>query len=156
MAEQRFAFEDFVPGRSFALGPKEVMAEEIIAFAGEFDPQPMHLSQEAGAASILGGLSASGWHSACMLMRMMIDSYLLDAASEGSPGIDTMEWKRPVLAGDVLSGQSAVVSARPLRSRAGIGIVKFRHELRNQRGETVLVSENSIMFRMARPSEHAA
>lgn len=143
----RLYFEDFEPGRTFPLGPKTVDAEEIVAFATEFDPQPMHLSEEAGKASILGGLSASGWHTSAMLMRMMIDAYLLSSVSEGAPGIDVMEWKKPVLAGDTLSGRSTVTAARILRSRPHIGIATFRHELENQRDERVLVSENSIMFR---------
>ncbi len=153
MSDQTLAYEDFHPSRRFALGPVTVSAEEIIEFAREFDPQPMHIDEAAGRASILGGLAASGWHTSAMLMRMMIDSYLLNSLSEGAPGIDIMEWRRPVLAGDTLSGHSTVLEARALRSRPGIGIVKFRHELENQRGELVCVSENPIMFRMAAPPQ---
>lgn len=156
MTAQPFAYEDFQPGRVFPLGPKVVTAEEIIAFASAYDPQPMHLDEEAGRNSILGGLSASGWHTSAMVMRMMIDSYLLAALSEGAPGIEMMEWKRPVLAGDTLSGRSVVLEARSMRSRPGIGIVKFRHEAENQHGDIVCVSENFIMFRMRAGSEAAA
>lgn len=141
-------FEDFSPGRVFALGPQTMTAEAIIAFAREFDPQPMHLSEEAGHASILGGLAASGWHTSSVVMRMIIDSYLRASASEGAPGVDLMEWKRPVLAGDTLSGRSTVLETRPLRTRPGIGIVKFRHEVDNQRGEPVCRSENFNILRM--------
>lgn len=148
MSAEKLSFEDFQPGRRFALGPKLVIAEEIIEFASEFDPQPMHLDEAAGRASILGGLAASGWHTSSMFMRMMADSYLLNALAEGAPGIDLMEWRKPVLAGDTLSGHSIVLEARPLRSRPGIGIVKFRHEVENQRGELVCLSENSTMFGM--------
>lgn len=156
MTVPRYHFEDFVPGRVFPLGPQTVTADAIIAFAAEFDPQPMHLSEEAGRASILGGLAASGWHTSSIVMRMMIDSYLLASASEGAPGIDLMEWKRPVLAGDTLSGRSTVLEARSLRTRPGIGVVKFRHEAENQRGELVCRSENSIMFRMRNVAEVSA
>lgn len=149
MTERKLAFEDLPEGRTLPLGPKLVTAEEIIEFAREFDPQPMHLDEDAGRASILGGLAASGWHTCAMMMRMMIDSYMLASESEGSPGIETMEWKKPVLAGDVLKGRSTVLESRPLRSRPGIGIVRFRHELFNQRDELVCLSENPIMFRMA-------
>lgn len=148
MPSLKLHFEDFHVGRVFELGPKIVDAAEIIEFATEFDPQPMHLSEQAGKASILGGLSASGWHTSSMFMRMMIDSYLLSSVSEGAPGIDVMEWKKPVLAGDTLKGRSTVTAARTMRSRPHIGIVTFRHELENQRGETVLHSENAIMFRI--------
>ncbi|NKJ72488.1 enoyl-CoA hydratase [Rhizobium leguminosarum bv. viciae] len=148
MSAEKLSFEDFRPGCRFALGPKLVIAEEIIEFAREFDPQPMHLDEAAGRASILGGLAASGWHTSSMFMRMMADSYLLNALAEGAPGIDLMEWRKPVLAGDTLLGHSTVLESRPMRSRPGIGIVKFRHEVENQRGQLVLVSENSVMLRM--------
>ncbi len=141
-------FEDLSPGIEFPLGPKSVSTDEIIAFAMEFDAQPMHLDAEAGRKSILGGLAASGWHTCAMMMRMMIDSYLLRMAAEGAPGIDFVKWKKPVLAGDVLAGETRVLDRRELKSRPGIGIVSFRHELRNQNGETVLESENPIMLRL--------
>tara|TARA_R110002020_G_scaffold199610_1_gene401101 strand:+ start:1643 stop:2116 length:474 start_codon:yes stop_codon:yes gene_type:complete len=146
-------FEDLDPGLVFPLGPKHVSAEEIVAFAMEFDAQPMHLDAEAGRNSILGGLAASGWHTCSMMMRMMTDSYLLRMAAEGAPGIDYVKWKKPVLAGDVLAGESRVLDSRQSKSRPGIGIVSFRHELRNQRGETVLESENPIMLRLRSPED---
>jgi acyl dehydratase len=139
--------EDFTPGRVFPLASQTMTAEAIIEFASEFDPQPMHLDEEAGRASILGGLSASGWHTASVFMRMMYDGWLSGAASEGSPGIEFMEWKKPVLAGDTLSGRSTVLEARPLRSRPGIGMVTFLHEVMNQRGEVVMRGENPVMIR---------
>lgn len=149
----KLSYEDFQPGREFALGPKHVTAAEIIEFATEFDPQPMHLDEEAGRASILGGLAASGWHTSSMFMRMMCDSYLLNSESEGAPGIDFMDWKKPVLAEDTLSGRSIVLEVRAMRSRPGIGIVKFRHEVENQKGEIVCLGENSTMIRMRAGAE---
>lgn len=148
-------FEDFTPGRVLPLAVQQVSAAAIVEFAAEFDPQPMHLDEEAGKASILGGLAASGWHTASLFMRMMYDGWLSGSASEGSPGVDFMEWKKPVLAGDMLSGQSTVLEARPLRSRPGIGIVRFLHEVTNQKGEVVMRGENPIMFR-TRSGEVAA
>jgi acyl dehydratase len=156
MSEEKLTYEDFWPGRIFPLGPKKVTAEEIIEFATEFDPQPMHLDEAAGRKSVLGGLAASGWHTCAMLMRMMADSYLLASHAEGAPGIDFIDWKKPVLAGDALSGASVVLEARPMRSRPGIGIVKFRHELKNQRGEIVCAGENSVMLKMRMQPETAA
>ncbi|MBB3423651.1 MULTISPECIES: MaoC family dehydratase [Rhizobium] len=152
----KFVYEDFQPGREFPLGPKHVTAGEIIEFAREFDPQPMHLDEEAGRASILGGLAASGWHTSAVFMRMMCDSYLLATDAQGAPGIDFMEWKKPVLADDTLSGRSIVVEARPMRSRPGIGIVRFRHEVENQRGELVCLGENAVMIRMRSVAEVSA
>ena len=156
MAEKRYSYEDFTVGRAFSLGPRHVTAEEIIDFAREFDPQPMHLSEEEGKASILGGLSASGWHTSGMMMRMLTDSFLLDSTSQGSPGIDWMEWRNPVLAGDTLSGHTTVLEARPLKSRPGIGLIRFRHEILNQSGAPVCVGENVIMMGMRNPVETAA
>jgi acyl dehydratase len=151
-----YAYEDFTPGRIFPLGPKQVTAEEIVEFATEFDPQPMHMDEAAGRDSILGGLAASGWHTSSMIMRMMADAYVLDTLAEGAPGIDVMEWKKPVLAGDTLSGRSIVLEARAMRSRPGLGMVKFRHEAVNQHGELVAALEHSIMIRMRQPVEVTA
>ncbi|WP_137155768.1 MaoC family dehydratase [Rhizobium sp. FKL33] len=148
MSEIAYWWEDMTPGRRFDLGSKTMTADEIVEFAQEFDPQPFHLSVEAGEASILGGLSASGWHSCAMFMRLYYDNLLHFSSSEGSPGIDFVEWRKPVLAGDTLTGVAEVLETRPLKSRPGIGLVKLRHEVRNQRGELVMAMENPGLFRM--------
>ena len=124
-------------------------AQDIVAFAREYDPQPMHLDAAAGRRSILGGLAASGWHTSAVMMRMLYEAYLHDAASEGSPGIERMEWKRPVLAGDTLGGHCIVTEARISRSRPTIGILKLHAEVTNQRGETVAVCDYANMLRRA-------
>ncbi len=80
-----YAYEDFSVGREFPLGPQSISAAQIIEFASEFDPQPMHLSEEAGRQSILGGLAASGWHTCALLMRMMAESYISDSDIAGQP-----------------------------------------------------------------------
>ncbi len=142
----KYSFDDFAPGRSFPLGPKTVTAEEIIEFAMEFDPQPMHLSEEAGKASILGGLAASGWHTCGMLMRMTVDSYIGQSSAHAGLGVDFVEWKKPVLAGDTLTGSSTVVERRVSKSRPDCGVVKLRHELQNQHGDTVCIVELNAML----------
>ena len=146
MTAKTWAFEDFEVGGTIALGDKTVTAGEIVEFASEFDAQPMHLDEEAGKASILGGLAASGWHTCCMFMRMMSDGYLRDSTSQGSPGRDYVRWKKPVLAGDRLSGRSIVLDKRASRSKPGLGFVTVRSELLNQRGEVVLELQNTGMF----------
>lgn len=146
MTARKWAFEDFEIGATLELGSKTVTAEEIIGFASEFDPQPMHLDAEAGKASILGGLAASGWHSCCIFMRMMCDAYLLDSTSQGAPGVEYVRWKKPVLAGDTLTGTSTVTAKRESRSRPELGFVTCRHQLSNQRGEIVVELENTGMF----------
>ena len=113
-----WAYEDFVEGASIDLGTKLVTAAEIIEFASEFDPQPMHLDEAAGKASILGGLAASGWHTCAMFMRMLCDAFLLDSTSQGAPGIDQVKWKRPVLAGDTLTGSDHGAGQAPVEVAA--------------------------------------
>jgi acyl dehydratase len=149
MTDALRTFEDFTPGRRFEFAERELSAEEIVAFAREFDPQPMHLDEKAGRASILGGLAASGWHTSAVMMRMLYEAYIRGSTSEGSPGVDLMEWKRPVLAGDTLGGHCVVLDARVSRSRPELGIVRFRAEVTNQRGEIVAVCEYINMMRRA-------
>jgi acyl dehydratase len=146
MTGKTWAFEDFIEGSEIDLGAKDVTAEEIVEFAGEFDPQPMHLDEAAGRASILGGLSASGWHTCAIYMRLLCDAFLVDSTSQGAPGIDRIKWRKPVLAGDRLTGRAVVLSRRESRSRPSIGLVAFRSELFNQRGEAVFELENTVMF----------
>jgi len=145
---EKYTFESFTPGTRFDLGPHTISAQEIIDFAAEFDAQPMHLEETAGKASLLGGLAASGWQTSAILMRMICDAFLLETASQGAPGVDFAQWKSPVLAGDTLRGHCEVLAARPLASRPGIGLVKFRHELFNQRDQLVLACENPIFVRL--------
>lgn len=147
-SEIRYWFEDLTPGRVFQYPSRTVTAEEIIHFAREFDPQPFHLDEEAGKASILGGLAASGWHTCSMVMRMYFDTLLRWSSSEGAPGVDVIEWRKPVLAGDTLTGETTIMEARPLKSRPGIGLVRLSHTISNQRGEIVMSMDNPGMFRM--------
>lgn len=146
-----YAYEDFHEGRVFPLGPLEITAEEIVAFAAEFDPQPMHLDEEAGKASILGGLAASGWHMTALMMKMLTASFILDSTSEGAPGVDFVQWKRPLIAGDTIHGTATVVSRRRSASRAGLGFVCMRYNIDNQRGERVMTSSNTGMMRLRNP-----
>ena len=128
-------FEDFAVGQVIGLGAYPVTAAEIIAFASEFDPQPFHLDEAAGKASILGGLAASGWHVCSMLMRMMADSWLNKSASMGSNGVQEVKWLKPVVAGEVLSGTTTIVSKRVSSKRPEMGIFECLFELFNEAGE---------------------
>jgi acyl dehydratase len=145
------AFEDFVPGEIVTFGAYEVTKEEIIAFASQFDPQPFHLDEAAGKASMLGGLAASGWHSCSIMMRMMFDGFMNGSTSLGSPGIDEVRWLKPVFPGDVLSVRREVLEARPSASKPDRGIVRFRFELMNQKGEVVMEQTNPILFGRRHP-----
>jgi len=146
MSDLTWAYEDFAEGSTIELGSKIVTAAEIIDFAGQFDPQPMHLDEEAGKASILGGLSASGWHTCAMFMRMFCDGLLLDSTSQGAPGIDYVKWKKPVLAGNELRAKAVIIAKRVSKSRPNLGFVTMRSELFNQNGDSVFELQNTGMF----------
>lgn len=144
-------WEDFDPGRVLAYGPMTVTREAILGFAAQWDPQAFHLDEDAAAASVFGGLCASGWHTAAMTMRMMCDAYLLRAASQGSPGLDTLRWLKPVRPGDMLSGRMTVLARKPMGRRPAVGLVQSRWETVDQTGDTVLTMEGWGMFRRRVP-----
>ena len=143
----RYFWEDFPAGLVRDIGSFAVTREAVLAFAHEFDPQPFHTDDEAGQASLFGGLCASGWHTCAMAMRLMCDSYLLEAASLGSPGIENLRWLKPVFPGDTLGGTMTVLEARTMASKPHVGLVRSAWDLRNQHGQTVLTMEGWGMFR---------
>ena len=130
-------FEDFPPGHFGTFGPRRVMREEILAFAGEFDPQPMHLDEAAASRSLLKGLSASGWHLCSLMMRMMCDGYIGRTASLGSPGVNEVRWLALLRPGDDVTLDVEVTEARVSRSRPETGIVTFRCVVRNAAGQAL-------------------
>lgn len=128
------SFEDFPPGHFGTFGPRRVTREEILAFAAEFDPQPMHLDEEAASRSMLKGLSASGWHLCSITMRMMFDAFIGRTASLGSPGVNELRWLAPLRPGDDITLHIDVAEARVSRSRPETGIVTFKAVARNAAG----------------------
>lgn len=138
--------DDLVPGQVHALGRHTVGADEIVAFAASWDPQPFHLDAQAAAESIYGGLIASGWHTCCIFMRLFADGLLNRAAALGSPGIDELRWLKPVRPGDTLAGSVEVLEVRPSRSRPDRGIARLRSVVRNQAGDEVLSFVAAVMF----------
>ena len=139
-------FEDFSVGQVAAYGPRQVSREEIIAFAAQFDPQPMHLDEEAARHTMLGGLSASGWHTCGIMMRLIADGFLADAASMGSPAIDEVNWLKPVRPGDALTVRGTVQSVRASQSKPDRGFVAFLWEVFNDRDERVMTMTCPQMF----------
>ena len=142
----RYAFEDFQVGQVIKIGQRSVTPEEIIAFATQFDPQPFHLSQEAGRRSIYGSLIASGWHTVAMVMRMSCDAYLLDSRSMGSPGVDELRWLKPVRAGDTIRAQFEVIEVRPSKSKPDRGVVVSVWRVFNQHDEAVMTMRGMGLF----------
>ncbi|MBE0547948.1 MAG: MaoC family dehydratase [Rubrivivax sp.] len=143
----RYYWEDFPAGHRMDFGGMPVSREAVIEFARQFDPQPFHLDDEAARGTLFGRLSASGWHTCAMAMRMMCDAYLLESASLGSPGIDNLRWLKPVFPGDVLRLRMEVLEARPMASKPHVGLVRSSWEMRNQHDEPVLTMEGWGMFR---------
>jgi len=139
-------FEDFVAGDTAQAGSVSVSQADILAYATRFDAQDFHTDPDAAKASFVGTLIASGWHSCSLLMRLIAESFILDSAGMGAPGIDEVKWLRPVKPGDTLSARRAVLETKASRSRPEMGLVRFRFELLNQRDEPVLEQTNWIMF----------
>ena len=131
-------FEDYSAGAVFEGGTVTVTAEEIVAFARQYDPQTMHTDPETASRGHFGGLIASGWHTAGLMMRLFCAHFLSPASSLASPGIDELRWPHPVRPGDILSLRVTVTAARRSRSKPEQGIVHSVVELLNQRGEVVL------------------
>ena len=139
-------FEDFSPGDIRAFGAQQVSRDSIIAFAREFDPQPFHLDEGAAQKSMLKGLSASGWQTACLLMRMACDGWVNQSASWGGSGVDDLKWLAPVRPGDRLSATMRVMAVRESRSRPEMGLVSVFSQVLNQCGESVMSQANTVMI----------
>ena len=141
----KYYFEDFNTDWTAEYGPRRVTREEIIGFAAQFDPQPMHLDEEAARNTMLGGLGASGWHSCCIMMKMIADGLLLDTASMGAPGIDEVRWLKPVRPGDALMLKRTVLDARVSNSRPEMGLVRFEFALFDTEGRQAMALVTSLM-----------
>jgi acyl dehydratase len=131
-------FEDYAPGAVFEYGEMQVTEPEIVEFARRFDPQYIRVDRERAAQGPFGGLIASGWHTAAMMMRLIVDNFLPRRASLGSPGVDELRWLRPVRPGDVLSVRLSIVEATQSRSKPDRGVVRTLCEVLNQDREVVL------------------
>jgi acyl dehydratase len=139
-------FEDFVEGETLELGSHEFTSDSIIAFARQYDPQPMHIDPEAARSSPYGGLIASGWHTVGAYMRLLVDNLIAGTVSLGSPGIDQLRWLKPVRPGDVLSARITFIETKRSRSRPDRGILRSLGEMVNQDGEVVMTVEAANFF----------
>ena len=137
--------EEFEVGQAWSSSTATVDTAEIKRFAAEFDPQPFHLDEAAAAQSLFGGLAASGWHTAAVTMRLLVESEVVPAGGILGVGVDELRWPRPVRPGDVLRVESEVLDVRPSRSRPGTGIVKLRASTLNQNGEIVQTFVANLM-----------
>jgi acyl dehydratase len=140
-------YEDFSVGEVVEAGPVLITAEEIKAFAAEFDPQPMHLDAGRDQSSVVDGLFASGLHTVCLNMRLLVDAFLRDTRSMGSPGVDEVRYLAPVRAGDSLTMRLEVTGLRPSASRPDLGFLKFTSEMRDgSSGAAVMRMTGTLMF----------
>ena len=130
-------YEDFSVGESFTLGSVEMVEDEMIAFASEFDPQRFHVDPQAAAQTIYGGLIASGWHTGSLMMRLSADGFLGENCL-GAAGASELSWPAPVRAGDILTLRIEVLSKRESNSRPNLGFLELTNELFNQNGDVVI------------------
>lgn len=140
-------FEDYLPGIDVRYGAEQVEQDDILRFAAEFDPQMIHTEPESANAGPFGGIIASGWHTAALMMRIFATSFLNDAASLASPGVDELRWVQPVRPGDVLSARFEVIEARRSRSKPDRGIVRTRITVLNDRDDPVMTLVATNMLR---------
>jgi acyl dehydratase len=145
-------FEDYEVGSSAEFGAIEVSAEEIVGFAERYDPQPFHLAG-ASESSPYGGLIASGWHTASMAMRVMVDHVVDGETSLGSPGLGPIRWLRPVRPGDVLRVRVRVLGARPSASKPDRGTITYEVDALNQHDEVVMHIDDWIAIVRRRPAD---
>ena len=142
-------FEDIEVGSRQSFGRYEVTREEVLEFAGKYDPQPFHLDDEAAAQTHFGRISASGWHTCAMTMAMMVENLTANKqAGLGSPGVDQLRWKKPVYPGDTLRCESEILEKRRSKSRREMGIFKSRTTTFNQRDEPVLEMISNGLIRV--------
>jgi acyl dehydratase len=146
-------FEDFKPGHFGTFGPRRVTRAEILAFAGEFDPQPMHLDEEAAKKSMLGGLAGSGWHLCSVVMRMMFDGFIGRTASLGSPGVNELRWLAPLRPDDELTLDVEIAEARVSNSRPETGILTVRSVARNAGGQPLCEMVSPIIVKRRQPAQ---
>jgi len=131
--------DDFSVGQTFGSGTVRVEADRIKAFAAEFDPQPFHLDEAAAQETVFRGLAASGWHTAALTMRLLVEGELRPAGGIVGAGFDEFRWARPVRPGDELHLESEILEVRPSKSRPGQGLIKVRTTTFNQHGEPVQI-----------------
>jgi acyl dehydratase len=149
-------FEDYVPGMTRDCGSVSVDQAEIISFARQFDPQPFHVDPVAAASGPFGGLIASGWHTAGLVMRLIVENYVAPESSLGSVGLDELRWPYPVRPGDTLRVRVTVLEARRSQSKPDRGILKTLIEAENQDGQPVMraTAINFIRVRPGPDGEH--
>lgn len=151
VTKDRLHFEDLAAGQIIALGHKKLTKSMIINFAKKYDPFPFHLDEKAAKASLLGGLAASGYQTSGLSLRMLVDNFLSNVASEGGLNFTDLKWKRPVFVNDTLTGTATIVELRRLQSRPHWGSVTLDFDMRNQNDETVMTMNLTNLVTLRNP-----
>ena len=144
--------EDYAVGQVYFSGTKRVVKEEIIAFAREFDPQFYHLDEVAALDSPFNGLAASGWHTAAMTMRLLVDGEFRPAVGILGVGFDQLSWPRPVRPGDELRVKSEVLEVRPSKSKPDRGMIRVQNTTLNQNDEVVQMFTGNLLVPRRAPA----
>jgi acyl dehydratase len=145
------SYEDLIVGTSTEIGRHTFTREEIVEFAGKFDPQPFHLDEAAAEQSPFRGLVASGWHTCSVMMGMLVRNAFAGSTSMGSPGIDEIRWLKPVRVGDTITMMNVVLDKRVSESKPDRGIVSTRWEGFNQHGDMVITVSSKGLFGLRNP-----
>jgi acyl dehydratase len=148
-------WEDIEPGDVIECEPRVVTREEIVAFAAEFDPQPMHMDEAAAGATLLGGLAASGWHSCALMMRMIADGFLRGSSSMGAPGVEEVRWLAPLRPGAEVRLRVSVLERRGSKSRPDMGFTRVRYDLVGGDGKPITTMAATMMFGRRQPGGDA-
>jgi len=137
--------EDFAPGQTFRSGRMRIEADRIKSFAAEFDPQPFHLDEAAARGTVFAGLAASGWHTAAVTMRLLVEGEFRPAGGIVGAGFEEFRWTKPVRPGDELRVESEILEVRPSKSRPEQGLVKVRTTTFNQNDEPVQILVGTLV-----------
>ena len=152
---QKYFWEDLQEGMRIEVGSLTIDRDEVLEFAGKYDPQPFHLDDAAAARSMFGRVSASGWHTCSMAMGLIARNFMRETPSLGSPGLEKVKWPKPVYPGDTLTLFLRVTDRRPMKSRPGVGLTRMAWEMFNQDGEQVLLVDAWVMFKRREPGAAA-
>lgn len=144
-------WDDFTVGDVFEFQGTPVTKEEIIEFAELYDPQPHHLDEEAAKETILGTFCASGWHSCAMLMRLICDTYLNEAEHIGSPGVNEVRWRKPIVPGDIFHVKRTVKAVKTVPGQGDRGMVQVFFDVQNQNGKPLMTMDCFALYRRREP-----
>ncbi|WP_027834585.1 MaoC family dehydratase [Maritalea myrionectae] len=151
--KNRLHFEDLEEGTVIQLGTHTISKKEIIEFAKEFDPLPFHLDEEVAKKSLLGGLASSGWQTAGLTLRMLVDEFLSKIASMGGLGFENLKWKKPLMKGDTLTGTATISSLRRSQGHPEKAVMILDFDMRNQKNQQIMTMSLANLVAVRDPNQ---